>query len=52
MRQLICVSGVAAGDTKEHGSFWYDTVLYPLFTKGIYADKDVQETLIRQRGLD
>lgn len=51
-RRLVCVTGVGAGETKGHGGFLYDRILYPLFTKGIYADKDVQEELIRQSGLD
>jgi len=52
VRRLICVTGVGAGETKGHGGFLYDRILYPLFTKGIYADKDIQEGLIRQSGLD
>jgi hypothetical protein len=46
------VTGVGAGETKGHGGFLYDRILYPLFTKGIYADKDVQEALIRNSGLE
>lgn len=30
----------------------YDRVLYPLFTRGIYADKDRQESLIRESRTD
>jgi putative NADH-flavin reductase len=52
VRRLICVTGVGAGETKGHGGFLYDRILYPLFTKAIYADKDVQEGLIQQSGLD
>jgi putative NADH-flavin reductase len=52
VRRLICVTGVGAGDTKGHGGFLYDRVLYPLFTKGIYADKDTQEVLVRQSQTD
>jgi putative NADH-flavin reductase len=52
VRRLIGVTGVGAGETKGHGGFLYDRILYPLFTKGVYADKDVQEALIRQSGLD
>ena len=52
LRRLICVTGVGAGETKDHGGFLYDRIVYPLFTKGIYADKDLQEALIRQSGLD
>lgn len=48
VRRLVCVTGVGAGETKGHGGFLYDRILYPLFTKGVYADKDGQEALIRQ----
>ena len=52
VRRLICVTGVGAGETKGHGGFFYDRILYPLFTKGIYADKDKQESLIRESHTD
>ena len=52
VRRLICVTGVGAGETKGHGGFLYDRLLYPLFTKGIYADKDRQEALIRESQTD
>jgi putative NADH-flavin reductase len=51
-RRLISVTGVGAGETRGHGGFLYDRILYPLFTKGIYADKDRQEALIRQSATD
>jgi putative NADH-flavin reductase len=49
--RLIAVTGVGAGETKGHGGFLYDRILYPLFTKGVYADKDAQEDAIRQSAL-
>jgi putative NADH-flavin reductase len=52
VRRLLCVTGVGAGETKGHGGFLYDRILYPLFTKGIYEDKDKQEHLIRQSQTD
>jgi putative NADH-flavin reductase len=52
VRRLLCVTGVGAGETKGHGGFLYDRILYPLFTKGIYEDKDRQEDLIRQSQTD
>jgi putative NADH-flavin reductase len=52
VRRLLCVTGVGAGDSKGHGGFFYDRILFPLFTKGIYADKDRQEALIRDSGTD
>jgi putative NADH-flavin reductase len=48
VRRLLCVTGVGAGETKGHGGFLYDRIVYPFFTKGIYADKDQQESLIRK----
>ncbi len=52
VRRLVAVTGVGAGETKGHGGFLYDRILYPLFTKGVYEDKDRQETLILASGLD
>jgi putative NADH-flavin reductase len=52
VRRLLCVTGVGAGETKGHGGFLYDRILYPLFTKGIYEDKNRQEDLIRQSQTD
>jgi len=52
VRRLVCVTGVGAGDTKGHGGFVYDRIVYPLFTKAIYVDKDRQEALIRDSGTD
>lgn len=52
VRRLVAITGVGAGDTKGHGGFLYDRVIYPLFTKGLYEDKDRQETLIRNSDLD
>jgi putative NADH-flavin reductase len=52
VRRLLCVTGVGAGDTKGHGGFLYDHLVYPLFTKGIYEDKDRQEALVRHSDTD
>ena len=45
--RLVAITGVGAGNTKGHGGFLYDRILYPLFTRQIYEDKDRQEALIR-----
>lgn len=42
----------SAGETKGHGGFIYDHLIFPLFTKNRYADKERQERLIQQSGLD
>lgn len=52
VRRLVCVTGIGAGDSRGHGGFLYDRIVYPLMTKGIYADKDRQEALVRASGTD
>ena len=51
-RRLIAVTGVGAGETRGHGGLLYDRVIFPLFTRTIYADKERQEALIAESGLD
>lgn len=52
VRRLVAITGVGAGETRGHGGFWYDRVIYPLFTRPLYEDKDRQECLIRESTLD
>ncbi|MCX6611424.1 MAG: SDR family oxidoreductase [Acidobacteria bacterium] len=52
VRRLVAITGIGAGDSKGHGGWIYDWIVYPLFTKKIYANKDVQEQLIRASKLD
>lgn len=52
VKRLVCITGVGAGETKGHGGFIYDHLIFPLFTKNRYADKERQERLIQQSGLD
>jgi putative NADH-flavin reductase len=49
---LIAITGVGAGETRGHGGFLYDRVIFPLFTRALYVDKDRQEDLIRTSGTD
>jgi putative NADH-flavin reductase len=50
--RLIAITGVGAGETRGHGGFVYDRIVFPLFTARKYADKNRQEALIRASGLD
>ena len=52
VKRLVCITGVGAGETKGHGGFLYDRILFPLVTKRVYEDKEVQETLIQKSSLD
>ena len=51
VRRLICVTGFGAGDSRGRGGMLYNAALC-LFVGRIYADKDVQERVIRRSRLD
>lgn len=52
VRRLVAITGVGAGETRGHGGFVYDRLIYPLFTRPLYEDKNRQERLIRESSLD
>jgi len=52
VRRLVAITGVGAGETRGHGGFLYDRIVFPLFTRHRYADKDRQEALIRASDTD
>lgn len=52
VRRLVCVTGIGAGDSRNHGGFLYDRVFFPLLLRSVYADKDRQEALIRAADVD
>ena len=52
VKRLIAVTGLGAGDSRGHGGFIYDAVVFPLLLKRVYDDKDVQERIVRSSGLD
>ena len=47
VKRLIAVTGLGAGDSRGHGGLLYDAVVFPLFLKRVYDDKDVQEWIVR-----
>lgn len=50
--RLVAITGVGAGETRGHGGPLYDLIVFPLFTRPLYRDKDRQERLIRESRLD
>lgn len=50
--RLIAITGIGAGDSKGHGGFLFDNLIYPLLLQKVYADKNRQEVAIRASGLD
>ena len=52
VKRLLAVTGLGAGDSRGHGGFLYDAIVFPLALKRVYDDKDVQEQMIKASGLD
>ena len=52
VRRLVAITGVGAGETRGHGGLLYDWIIFPLFTRDRYVDKNRQEALIEASGLD
>lgn len=52
VKRLVAITGIGAGDTRGHGGWFYNHVVYPLFTRHRYTDKDRQEAIIEQTNLD
>jgi putative NADH-flavin reductase len=50
--RLVCITGMGAGDSVGHGGFLFDNVIFPFLLKNVYADKNRQETIVRDSGLD
>ena len=46
-QKLIAVTGIGAGDSRGHGGFLYDKMFQPLLLSTIYADKDIEEQIIK-----
>jgi putative NADH-flavin reductase len=50
--RLVLITGMGAGDSVGHGGFLFDNVIFPLLLKKVYADKNRQEAIVRNSGLD
>lgn len=50
--RLVAITGIGAGDSIGHGGFLFDNVIFPLLLRKVYADKNRQEAVIREAGLD
>jgi uncharacterized protein YbjT (DUF2867 family) len=50
--RLVCITGMGAGDSAGHGGFVFDRLIFPLLLRKIYTDKDRQEAIVRDSGLD
>ncbi|MEA1649291.1 SDR family oxidoreductase [Nitrospirillum sp. BR 11164] len=52
VRRLVCITGMGAGDSAGHGGFLFDRLIFPLLLRKVYADKNRQEAIVRESGLD
>ena len=52
VRKLIAVTGIGAGDSHGTGGLLYTRLFQPLFLGTIYEDKDLEEKIIKESGLD
>jgi len=50
--RLVAITGMGAGDSARHGGLVFDNLIFPLLLRKVYADKNRQEAVIRQSGLD
>jgi putative NADH-flavin reductase len=50
--RLIAITGLGAGDSAGHGGFLFNTMIFPLLLRHVYADKNRQEAIIHDSGLD
>lgn len=50
--RLVAITGIGAGDSAGHGGFAFDKLILPLLLRNVYADKNRQEAVIRESGLD
>jgi len=50
--RLVCITGIGAGDSAGHGGLLFDNLIFPLLLRHVYADKNRQEAIVRNSGLD
>jgi putative NADH-flavin reductase len=50
--RLVCITGMGAGDSVGHGGFVFDKLIFPLLLRNVYADKNRQESIVSNSGLE
>ncbi len=52
VHRLVCITGLGAGDSRGHGGFFFDRLMFPLLLRKVYQDKNRQEDIVRASTLD
>src|SRR3712207_1264308 len=51
-KRLVCITGTGPGDSRGYGGFLHIRLIQALLPRKVYEDKDRQEALVRDSGLD
>jgi putative NADH-flavin reductase len=51
-KRLLSVTGIGTGESRGHGGFLYDMLAKPLLLRQVYRDKDREEAILKDSGLD
>lgn len=52
LKRTVLVTGLGAGDSRNHQGWLYDNVVFPLFLARSYADKDRAEAVLQRSDLN
>lgn len=52
VRRFVCESSLGVGDSVGQTPWYFKYIARPLILRNIFADKEIQEQLIRESGLD
>jgi putative NADH-flavin reductase len=52
VKRLVCESSLGIGDSKGQLGFFYNFLLIPVLLRNIFADKEIQESIIRESKLE
>jgi hypothetical protein len=52
VKRFICESSLGIGNSKGQLGFLYNYVLIPILLRNVFADKEVQEQVVRESKLD
>lgn len=52
VNRLVAITGMGAGNSVGHGGFLFDKLIFPLLLRKVYVDKNRQEAIVRDSGLD
>lgn len=52
VKRFICETSLGVGDSRNQAGFFFSKVIIPTLLKHAIADKEIQEQIIRESGLD